>query len=233
MKEAGLKQTFDDIADEYDHWYDTREGNAIFQAELKSLRLLHKKSPGRWLEVGVGTGRFACSLSIAEGIDPSPRMLEIAASRGIATHQGSAESLPFTECSFDGVLMALTLCFVRDANQALKECLRVLRPGGRLLIGAVPADSPWGEEYINKASMGHPIYSKARFRTVSRMVELAQCAGFKLINAASTLFRKPGETSESSPHVKTGIVPGAGFLGLLFEEGASTYRSADGSGGGK
>lgn len=213
-----MKQAFDAIADEYDRWYDTPEGDGIFQAELKCLRLLHVRSPGRWLEVGVGTGRFASSLGIAEGIDPSPQMLEIAASRGIAIHQGTAESLPFIESLFEGILMALTLCFVKDADQALKECLRVLRPGGRLLIGAVPTDSPWGKEYIEKGSKGHPIYAMARFRTSAEIMELAECAGFTFIDAASTLFWKPGEESESNPQVKTGIVPEAGFLGLLFEK---------------
>jgi len=67
---------FDPMADAYDRWYDTPKGKAIFQAELKCLRSLHEKSPGRWLEVGVGTGRFACSLGIAEGIDPSPLRCE-------------------------------------------------------------------------------------------------------------------------------------------------------------
>jgi len=82
-----MKQSFDDVAEDYDHWYDTPEGDTIFQAEPKCLRLLHEASPGRWLEVGVGTGRFACLLGITEGIDLSLRMLEIAASRGIAIHQ--------------------------------------------------------------------------------------------------------------------------------------------------
>lgn len=220
-----MKQAFDAIADEYDRWYDTPEGDAIFQAELKCLGLLHVRCPGSWLEVGVGTGRFACSLGITEGIDPSQRMLEIAANRGIAIHQGSAESLPFKERSFDGILMALTLCFVQNADQALKECLRVIRPGGWLLIGAVPSHSAWGRRYIEKASKGHPIYAEARFRTSAEIVRSVECAGFTFIDAASTLFWKPGDESELNPQVATGINPNAGFLGLLFEKSMPTPLS--------
>lgn len=215
-----MTQAFDSIAEAYDRWYETPEGKAIFKAELKCLRSLRGQGRGRWFEVGVGTGRFACSLGIAEGIDPSLRMLEIAASRGIEIYEGSAENLPFTEGSFDGALMALTLCFIANAQQALKECQRVLRPQGRLLLGIIPADSPWGREYIEKASKGHPVYALAHFRTAAEIVELAQGAGFTLINAASTLFWKPGEESPPQPKVETGIVSAAGFVGFLFEKNA-------------
>lgn len=227
MNRSPVTEAFDAVADAYDHWYDTPEGEAIFQAELKCLRRLRERCRGRWLEVGAGTGRFARALGVSEGLDPSVQMLRIAASRGIVVHLGSAESIPFPGCLFDGVVMVLTLCFVTDADQALKECLRVVRPGGYLLIGTVPADSPWGKEYIDKASKGHPIYGMARFRSASETVELVQSVGFTLISAASTLFWRPGEEAGSPAVVKTGIIPGAGFLGLLFEKGASTSRAAD------
>jgi len=74
-----VASAFDPIADSYDQWYDTVDGRIIFESELKCLRLLYGHIDVRWLEVGVGTGRFAAKLSIAEGIDPSPQMLSIAA----------------------------------------------------------------------------------------------------------------------------------------------------------
>jgi len=72
-----LEPKFDPIADVYDRWYDAPEGRAIFAAELKCLRALCGHFNDRWVEVGVGTGRFASMLGIGEGIDPSLRMLEI------------------------------------------------------------------------------------------------------------------------------------------------------------
>ncbi|MEW5721672.1 MAG: class I SAM-dependent methyltransferase [Thermodesulfobacteriota bacterium] len=185
------------------------------------LRPLFEKRPGRWLEVGVGTGRFAWALGIGEGVDPSPPMLALAASRGLETYEGTAENLPFPKSSFDGVLMALTLCFVANSQKALRECRRVLHPGGCLLLGIVPADSPWGREYITKASQGHPVYARAHFHTAAEVMSLAQDAGFALSEAKSTLFWKPGETPPPEPQIEAGIVSGAGFLGLLFEETAA------------
>lgn len=209
---------FDPIAKPYDRWYDTPEGQAIFDAESASLRLLGGPFQGRWLEVGVGTGRFASRLGVAEGVDPSPAMLKIAAGRGIITYEGEAETLPFPDSSFDGVLLALALCFIADAGQALAESHRVLRSQGRLLLGVVPADSPWGEAYLEKASKGHPVYALAQFRPAAEIVELARRAGFTLLGAASTLFWKPGEVPQTEPRVETGIVAEAGFLALLFEK---------------
>ena len=49
----------DPIANIYDDWYDTPEGDAIFQGEVQCLRCVTENYRCRWIEVGVGTGRFA------------------------------------------------------------------------------------------------------------------------------------------------------------------------------
>ena len=216
-----MPAAFDTLADRYDRWYDSAKGAAISREELACLRLACPERCGRWVEVGVGTGRFASALGIAEGIDPSPKMLERAARRGIRTHLGNAESLPFPNGTFVGTLMALTLCFVQDAGQALRECARVLRPSGTLLLGIVPADSPWGELYARKAAEGHPVYSLATFRTAAETVELAEREDFVLRESASALFWKPGDTAGREPRIRRGAAEGAGFAALRFENGGS------------
>lgn len=212
-----MVQNFDEIADKYDQWYDTLKGRAIFQSELKCLKSLCARCDGQWLEVGVGTGRFASELGITNGIDPSLQMLEKASNRGINVYKGIAESLPFSNRSFDGILMALTLCFVDDAQQALIESNRVLKPDGQLLVGFIPADSPWGQEYSKKAEKGDSIYAHAHFRTVEQTIELAQIAGFTVVDSASTLFWRPDETPPLELRVEKGIIKESGFTGLLFE----------------
>jgi len=215
--ERPLSAAFDTLADRYDRWYDGAEGAAILNEELACLRMVCPERCGRWLEVGVGTGRFASALGIAEGIDPSPKMLERAARRGVRTEAGVAENLAFSDGAFDGVLMVLTLCFVQDAGQALRGCARVLRPSGTLLLGIVPADSAWGELYARKAAEGHPVYSLARFRTVPETVALAESEGFVLRKSASALFWNPGDTPGSEPRIERGAVEGAGFAALRLE----------------
>jgi ubiquinone/menaquinone biosynthesis C-methylase UbiE len=142
-------------------------------------------------------------------------MLRFAATRGISTYQGCAEALPFPNGTFDGVLLALALCFVADAQRSLLQCHRVLSRSGSLLLGVIPADSPWGRAYRIKGSLGHAVYSHARFRTASEILALLAGTGFELRSSASTLFWGPGETGEPTPRVESGIVPGAGFVGLL------------------
>jgi SAM-dependent methyltransferase len=207
-----LSKAFDPIAESYDRWYDSPEGRIIFGAELTCFRQLCRPCLGRWLEVGVGTGRFASALGIGEGVDPSPRMLELAAKRGIRTYEGCAEALPFPDGTFDGILLAAALCFIKDPEKALRECRRVMKPAGRLLLGDIPADSPWGRLYTKKGSEEHSIYSHAKFHTASGIMALAERAGFELQDAASTLFWEPGAMPGNEPLAKTGIVPEAGFI---------------------
>ena len=216
---------FDALAHRYDEWYESAEGAAVFREESACLRAVCPQRQGRWLEVGVGTGRFASDLGIAEGIDPSPRMLEYAARRGIRIYLETAESLPFPNGTFDGVLMALALCFVQDAGQALRQCARVLRPSGTLLLAFVPANSAWSKWYGRKAAEGHPIYSLARFRTVPETVTLAESVGFVLRESAGALFWNPGDTPGREPRIERGAVEGAGFLALRFENRGITHGS--------
>jgi ubiquinone/menaquinone biosynthesis C-methylase UbiE len=213
-----LTQIFDTIADTYDQWYETPEGRVIFQAEVDCLRLLCHDFRGRWLEVGVGTGRFAQALGVQEGIDPSPQMLDKAGRRGICTYRGKAEHLPFPNGVFHGVLMTLTLCFISDAKQAVHECTRVLDPSGMLLIGAIPTDGPWGKAYLQKASEGHPVYSSARFRSSSEILALVAGAGLEFCASASAVLWEPDSGRMGEPRVERGIHREAAFLGLLFQK---------------
>ena len=211
-----MQQSFDNLAKQYDNWYDTRKGKQIFEAELKCLQKVCPDLQGRWLEVGVGTGRFASRMGIEEGIDPSSVMLELAASRGIRTYLGSVEGLPFEANSFDGILMAFTLCFIDSPDKALTQCHRILKENGQLLVGLIPAESPWGKSYQEKKKQGHPIYSHAQFLTIENTIAITNKSGFELHESACTLFCNPDALPKIFPQIETGTDEQAGFAALLF-----------------
>lgn len=208
---------FDRRAVEYDRWFDAPRGAAIFREECEALLLVKGRGPGRWLEVGVGTGRFASAFSISYGVDPSRNMLSIASSRGIQTQVGVAERLPYRDALFDGVLIAVSLCFVGGLSCAIRECARVLRPAGAFLVGGIPSTSAWGEEYSRKADAGHPIYSQARFLSLEEVVYFVAREGFLLRDAASALLWNPVQTDGPGGHIERGARPDAGFVALRFE----------------
>jgi SAM-dependent methyltransferase len=69
------------------------------------------------------------------GLDPGAGMLAVARERCPSVHwrEGGAESMPFGEASFDAVVCQFGLMFM-DQPRALREMLRVLKPGGRLAV---------------------------------------------------------------------------------------------------
>ena len=207
---------FDTLAARYDAWYDSADGRPLFEAETACLRLLKPDRLWRWLEVGVGTGRFAAALGLADGIDMSEAMLRYAALRGVRVLAADACAEPYSQGAFDGALMVATLCFLADPLPALRECHRILRDDGRLLVGIVPADSRWGRFYASKARDGHPFYSVAKFYTCEETIALASASGFAFDQAASALFERPGQTV-SAP-ARKGLVRGAGFVALRFRK---------------
>ncbi|MDP9355764.1 MAG: class I SAM-dependent methyltransferase [Chloroflexota bacterium] len=112
-----------------------------------------KPQPGeRVLDAACGTGIVARMVAQRTngqarvvGLDVSPAMLEVARSAAaregaeIAWHEGSAESLPFPDASFDLVVVQQGLQFFRDKAGATRELSRILGAGGRA------ATSTWTE----------------------------------------------------------------------------------------
>lgn len=97
------------------------------------------------LEVGCGTGLLLQGMQRfvqrASGIDLSPGMLAVARSRGLEVVEGSATALPFPDESFDVTCSFKVLAHVPDLSLALREMLRVTRPGGTVVAELYNADS--------------------------------------------------------------------------------------------
>lgn len=86
--------------------------------------------PRPWIEVGVGSGRFASDLGVEIGLDPASDPLNLATRRGTRVVRGRVETLPFAAGTFGGMLLIVTICFVADPLAALREARRVVGPRG-------------------------------------------------------------------------------------------------------
>ena len=208
-------QFFDSRASEYDAWYDTEAGKAIFAMEVDCLKpLLHRYSRP-YLEVGVGSGRFAQALGIEYGVEPAPAMARMVKARGVKVTEATGEELPFPDEMFGGLLMAFTLCFLDEPQKALQEAWRVLQREGGLVLGLILQDSPWGEFYARKGKEGHPIYSKAKFFSKDEVESLLLICGFKVLDYRSALFQPPGESTYSLEYPVPGYKESAGFIAMV------------------
>lgn len=200
---------FDDLAREYDAWFD-KQGSLIFSTEVQAFRELLPTLPKPWLEIGVGSGRFAQALGIETGIDPSIKLIEMARMRGINTFLGLGAETLFDKESFGTVFLIVTLCFLDSPLEVLEETSRILMPGGKLVLGLVLKESPWGQYHQAKKAQGHRFYNFATFYTYDEALKLLEPVGFSIDKVVSTLFQQPGKV-EHVEEPKEGYFPDAGF----------------------
>jgi ubiquinone/menaquinone biosynthesis C-methylase UbiE len=118
---------------------------AMRQTQLQKYRReVVAATRGRVLEVGVGSGLnfplYGKRVETVIGIDPSPRLLEMARRRAdvvgfqVELLQGSAIAIPLGDSTIDTVVMTWALCSVTEPLAALREMRRVLKPDGALLF---------------------------------------------------------------------------------------------------
>ncbi len=90
------------------------------------------------LDIGGGTGRVAAALSGAGArlivVDPSPGMLSQTLDKRLLAARAVAEHLPFATSSIDRIYIVDAFHHFADQTAAAGELVRVLRPGGRLVI---------------------------------------------------------------------------------------------------
>lgn len=123
--------------------YDMRRAGVERRYFADSRAWVCSRARGATLEIAIGTGANLSHYPPAvdlTGIDWSPAMLQVArrqadqVHRDVTLHRADAAALPFPADSFDTVVTTFALCCIPDERAALVEALRVLRPGGRLLL---------------------------------------------------------------------------------------------------
>ena len=175
-KPAFVNRLFDKGARHYDgvvDWGFLRSG-AFYRRWVQQR---HGLKPGmRVLDVACGTGLVAVEaakiLGSAENItclDPSEGMLAVAREKLGATFVvGRAEALPFPDNSFDFLTMGYALRHVTDLEATFREYLRVLRPGGKVLILEVTKPSGRVGNFLFRVYFGRVYPALTQLFTRSR-----------------------------------------------------------------
>ncbi len=144
-----MEEIFNEIANDYDKWFETEEGKLVKQLELKSLLDVLGNIEGKSiLEVGIGTGLFAMEFrklnALVYGIDPAENMIKIAQSRGFDVKLGYGESIPFEENTFDMTLSMTSMENSKFPQKFIKEMVRVTRPKGKVVVAVLNIFSFYG-----------------------------------------------------------------------------------------
>jgi ubiquinone biosynthesis O-methyltransferase len=191
-----------ELPNAYDRWRRSRLGQITDAIEERLiLRLLDPVEGSRVLDVGCGDGMLGVALARrgahVTGIDTDTRMLETARRRvesesvDLDLVQGRAEALPFADATFDRVVAVTVLCFVRDVSRATGEMARVLKPGGRLVIGELGRWSLWAALRRVRGWLGASTWQAARFHTAKELRSALEARGLTVAETVGAVYYPP------------------------------------------
>jgi SAM-dependent methyltransferase len=191
---------------------------------------------GRYLDVGCGTGDMVAAMARlgmhAEGVEPSPAAVAIARQAGLQVFQGFLHDAALPAASFDSISMFHSLEHTERPLEVMRECRRILKPGGELLIGVPNIDSlvfaTVGDGWI-----GLQLPTHLQHFSVASVIGIANRAGLQpvavfteslLPHVESELqaylrrrFRVPGRVSARLPMVRQ-------WAGRLARRGEQSNR---------
>jgi SAM-dependent methyltransferase len=187
------------------------------------------------LDVGTGDGAYGVALAShgarVTGLDVSLPALGAAARRARSSGTpralvaGDAPSLPFGSGTFDLVVAVTALCFVRSPQQAVAEIARVLRPGGRLVLGELGRWSAWAAWRRVRGWLGAPTWRHTTFWTAADLRRLASGAGLIPGRVRGAVFHPPlgfvaAALAPLDPLLGRETTVGATFLAMEAEKPA-------------
>ena len=144
------ERLFNSIAPTYDrlnHWLSLGVDKSWRRRSLRWI--VDPSAPQQILDIACGTGDYSIAIArrahpgtVVTGVDLTEAMLQVMRSKvekeglvgRIVAEQGNAEAMRFADNRFDRATIAFGIRNFEHREQALREILRVLKPGGRLVI---------------------------------------------------------------------------------------------------
>jgi demethylmenaquinone methyltransferase/2-methoxy-6-polyprenyl-1,4-benzoquinol methylase len=143
-----VRRMFDGIARRYDLLNHVLSANLDRRWRKRALARLDKSERARVLDLCGGTGDLSielirsgragqvvcCDFSHAMLLAAAPKFIRPGLAGRIERVEADGLNLPFPEASFDAVTVAFGVRNLHDMNRGFREMLRVLRPGGKLVV---------------------------------------------------------------------------------------------------
>jgi SAM-dependent methyltransferase len=190
---------------------------------------------GRLLDVGCGNGQFLSEMRDlgwkVTGLDPDERAVRLAREgRGIEAYQGTLGEMKFPEQSFDVITLVHVIEHAHDPVGTLRECYRVLRVNGRLVL-RTPNVASLGHRIFGADWRGLEVPRHLHLFTPRTLLTCAQQAGFRNPRlwttgraarwtwASSRLLRRHGTLPGGAPQRRGFRVALEGLVFQAVEEG--------------
>lgn len=217
--------------DARERWRASRSGFSTERLERRLVLELAGNLSGRTvLDVGCGDGDLALVLAKrggdVTGIDSSAAMIDAARERirhhgvDIVFERADAEWLAFHPEEFDIVTAVAVFCCVENTHHVLLEIARVLKPGGRLVIGEFGTWCPQPAGHRMHAWGRWPFWRHSQLSATGELRERVERAGFVFETARGALHHSFGAWAARSPRRASDAglggltAPGAAFVAL-------------------